>query len=81
MAVAVAIILRILDFYWNFNAKMIKPIQGVVACDDIRCAQLGELALEKGGNAVDAVVASAVCMATLNQQSTGFGGYFSLIIH
>ena len=60
---------------------MIKPIQGVVACDDIRCAQLGELALEKGGNAVDAVVASAVCMATLNQQSTGFGGYFSLIIH
>lgn len=50
--------------------------QVAVTSDDSRCSRLGEK--YGNGNVVDSAVIAASCIATLNQQSSGFGGYFSL---
>ncbi|XWS26742.1 hypothetical protein CRYUN_Cryun26dG0056500 [Craigia yunnanensis] len=54
--------------------------QGVVAADDGRCSEIGVLMLKKGGHAVDAAVATALCVGIVNPMSSGIGGGAFMIV-
>ncbi|XP_017982879.1 PREDICTED: gamma-glutamyltranspeptidase 3 [Theobroma cacao] len=54
--------------------------QGVVAADDGRCSEIGVLMLKKGGHAVDAAVAIALCVGVVNPMSSGIGGGAFMIV-
>ena len=54
---------------------------GAVAADHIVCSQTGNEILQKGGNAVDAAVATALCLGVANPASSGLGGGAFLLIH
>ncbi|XP_068649273.1 glutathione hydrolase 3-like [Aristolochia californica] len=47
---------------------------GVVAADDSRCSSIGVSVLKEGGHAVDAAVATALCLGVVNSMSSGIGG-------
>ncbi|XVF61723.1 hypothetical protein PTKIN_Ptkin08bG0153100 [Pterospermum kingtungense] len=48
--------------------------QGAVATDDGRCSKIGMNVLRIGGHAVDAAVASALCLGVVSPASSGVGG-------
>ncbi|XP_022730339.1 glutathione hydrolase 3-like [Durio zibethinus] len=54
--------------------------QGVVAADDGRCSEIGVLMLKKGGHAVDAAVATALCVGVVNPMASGIGGGAFMIV-
>ncbi|XVE98053.1 hypothetical protein REPUB_Repub03eG0072200 [Reevesia pubescens] len=54
--------------------------QGVVAADDWRCSKIGVLMLKKGGHAVDAAVATALCVGVVNPMSSGIGGGAFMVV-
>ncbi|KAL6519156.1 Gamma-glutamyltranspeptidase 3 [Orobanche gracilis] len=62
------------------NSDIINSQQAVVAADDGRCSEIGVFMLEKGGHAVDAVVATAVCLGVVNPSSSGIGGGGFMVI-
>ncbi|GFP90482.1 gamma-glutamyltranspeptidase 1 [Phtheirospermum japonicum] len=47
---------------------------GVVATDHGQCSKIGSDVLRKGGNAVDAAVAAALCLGVISSASSGLGG-------
>lgn len=47
---------------------------GAVAAELEECSQVGVKILKKGGNAMDAGIAAALCIGTLNAFSSGIGG-------
>nr|CAB3484731.1 unnamed protein product [Digitaria exilis] len=47
---------------------------GAVAADDWRCSRVGRDALREGGTAVDAAVATALCLGVVSPASSGVGG-------
>ena len=47
---------------------------GAVATDDERCSKAGLEVLKGGGNAVDATVATLLCLGVVNFQSSRIGG-------
>ena len=47
---------------------------GAVAADDGRCSEVGAAALRAGGHAVDAAVASSLCLGVVSPASSGVGG-------
>ncbi|KAK9991086.1 hypothetical protein SO802_026071 [Lithocarpus litseifolius] len=47
---------------------------GAVATDDRRCSRIGMEVLREGGHAVDASVASALCLGVVSPASSGIGG-------
>ena len=54
-----------------------EPAQGfnaVVASENTICSDIGLDVIKEGGNAVDAVVATTICIGTVNFQSSGIGG-------
>ncbi|KAE8735412.1 Gamma-glutamyltranspeptidase 3 [Hibiscus syriacus] len=53
---------------------------GVVAADDGRCSAAGVLMLKKGGHAVDAAVATALCVGVVNPMSSGIGGGAFMVV-
>lgn len=53
---------------------MVTSPHGAVAADDWRCSRIGRDALREGGSAVDAAVASALCLGVVSPASSGVGG-------
>mmetsp|Transcript_14617 Transcript_14617/g.22041 ORF Transcript_14617/g.22041 Transcript_14617/m.22041 type:complete len:677 (-) Transcript_14617:115-2145(-) len=47
---------------------------GLVAADDYRCSVIGADVLRDGGNAMDAAVATALCLGVVSPASSGLGG-------
>ncbi|CAN4094447.1 unnamed protein product [Withania somnifera] len=56
------------------NADVIESEQAVVAADDGRCSEIGISMLKIGGHAVDAAVATALCLGVVNPMASGIGG-------
>ncbi|KAI3844331.1 hypothetical protein MKX03_006134 [Papaver bracteatum] len=53
---------------------------GVVAADDGRCSDIGRDMLMKGGHAVDAAVATCLCLGVVYPMSSGIGGGAFMVV-
>ncbi|CAN8326436.1 unnamed protein product [Cochlearia groenlandica] len=58
----------------------IESENGVVAADDSRCSEIGVSVLRSGGHAVDAAVATTLCVGVVNPMSSGIGGGSFLVV-
>uniref|UniRef100_A0A915C3J4 Gamma-glutamyl transpeptidase n=1 Tax=Parascaris univalens TaxID=6257 RepID=A0A915C3J4_PARUN len=58
-----------------------KYTHAVVTCDHGLCSEIGRNILLRGGNAVDATIASLFCLGVTNPQSSGIGGGFILALY
>lgn len=56
------------------RGEVIYAHNGAVATDDGRCSRIGKDVLREGGHAVDAAVASALCLGVVSPASSGLGG-------
>lgn len=56
-------------------------VNGAVAADHEVCSKVGTSILIKGGNAVDAAVATTLCLGVANPASSGLGGGAFILIH
>ncbi|CAH9101913.1 unnamed protein product [Cuscuta epithymum] len=56
------------------NSNVVESERAVVAADDSRCSEIGVSILRMGGHAVDAAVATALCLGVVNPISSGVGG-------
>ena len=54
--------------------------KGVVAADDARCSEVGASILRKRGHAVDAAVATALCLGVVNPMASGIGGGAFMVV-
>lgn len=62
------------------NNDVIESHQAVVAADHGRCSEIGISMLENGGHAVDAAVATALCLGVVSPMSSGIGGGGFMIV-
>lgn len=53
---------------------------GVVAADDGRCSEVGVSTLRRGGHAVDAAVATTLCLGVVNPMASGIGGGSFMVV-
>lgn len=62
------------------DSEVVESERGVVAADDGRCSDIGASMLRKGGHAVDAAVATALCLGVVNPMSSGIGGGAFMVV-
>ncbi|XP_050218004.1 glutathione hydrolase 3 [Mercurialis annua] len=62
------------------EAEIVESEQGVVAADDGRCSEIGASMLRQGGHAVDAAVATALCVGVVSPMSSGIGGGAFMVV-
>ncbi|CAB3398691.1 unnamed protein product [Caenorhabditis bovis] len=55
--------------------------KAAVASDHGLCSEIGRDILIEGGNAVDAMIATLICIGTVNPQSSGIGGGFVMTLY
>ncbi|KRX99870.1 Gamma-glutamyltranspeptidase 1 [Trichinella pseudospiralis] len=62
------------------NSLLLEFQKGAVAADNGICSEIGRDVLIKGGNAVDAAIATTICIGVFDAHSSGIGGgHFSTI--
>ncbi|KAJ4835599.1 Gamma-glutamyltranspeptidase 3 [Turnera subulata] len=62
------------------DSRTVESDQGVVAAEDGRCSEIGASMLRQGGHAVDAAVATALCVGVVNPMSSGIGGGAFMVV-
>ncbi|GAQ91012.1 gamma-glutamyltranspeptidase [Klebsormidium nitens] len=60
--------------------RMVTSDIGVVAADESRCSAIGRDVLAEGGTAVDAAVATALCLGVVRPEASGVGGGAFMLI-
>uniref|UniRef100_A0A915IRU5 Gamma-glutamyltransferase n=1 Tax=Romanomermis culicivorax TaxID=13658 RepID=A0A915IRU5_ROMCU len=55
--------------------------KAAVAADNGACSEIGNAILRKGGNAVESVIATAICIGVMDPHSAGLGGGHFLTIY
>ncbi|PWN42667.1 gamma-glutamyltranspeptidase [Ceraceosorus guamensis] len=72
------------DPRWNTGRRgkpfLAQGTHGAVASENVICSDIGVDILKAKGNAVDAAIASAFCIGTLNMFSSGIGGGGFMIV-
>ncbi|CEI93621.1 Putative Gamma-glutamyltransferase [Rhizopus microsporus] len=63
-----------LDSPVEFVGHIAKGTKGAVAVEAEQCSNIGVEILKKGGNAVDAAIASNLCIGVIDTFATGIGG-------
>ncbi|KAL9549312.1 hypothetical protein MBANPS3_005268 [Mucor bainieri] len=58
----------------DFKGHLVKGSKGAVAVEAEECSQVGVQILKQGGNAVDAAIASTLCIGVIDSFATGIGG-------
>ncbi|KAF5393357.1 hypothetical protein D9757_000549 [Collybiopsis confluens] len=53
---------------------LIEAQNGGVASENVRCSNIGVQTMKDGGNAIDAAIASCLCIGVVNMFSAGIGG-------
>lgn len=56
-----------------YGESQVEP-HGSVVTDNYDCSRIGTNILKNGGNAVDAAIASTMCLGVVNFHVTGLGG-------
>lgn len=64
----------------NNNGQIVESEEAVVAADDARCSEVGVEMLRLGGHAVDAAVATALCLGVVNPLASGIGGGAFMVV-
>ncbi|KAF2293107.1 hypothetical protein GH714_036815 [Hevea brasiliensis] len=64
----------------KYEDREVVANHGVVAADDGRCSVIGMNVLREGGHAVDAAVATALCLGVVSPASSGIGGGAFMLI-
>ncbi|BFZ57233.1 hypothetical protein PYCC9005_004284 [Savitreella phatthalungensis] len=59
---------------WRDIHGLVVATHGAVATELEECSKVGVKILKKGGNAMDAGIAAALCIGTINSFSSGIGG-------
>ncbi|CAK9152773.1 unnamed protein product [Ilex paraguariensis] len=62
------------------DADIVQSEQAVVALDDGRCSEICVSMLSQGGHAVDAAVATTLCLGVVNPSANGIGGGSFMIV-
>ena len=62
------------------DGDIVESEQAVVAADDGRCSEIGVSILRQGGHAVDAAVATTLCLGVVNPMASGLGGGGFMIV-
>jgi len=58
-----------------------KAEHGAVATEDVRCSDIGVQMLQNGGSAVDAAIASALCLGVVHNFASGIGGGGFMLVY
>ena len=66
---------------WSLRKPVIRSAHGLVAAQEREAAEQGAAVLARGGNAVDAAVVTALCLATTEPWMSGIGGGGVMLIH
>ena len=67
--------------HWNLRKPVVRSRHGLVAAQESEAAEQGAAVLKSGGNAVDAAVVTALCLATTEPWMSGIGGGGVMLIH
>ncbi|GAB2213698.1 hypothetical protein Droror1_Dr00018011 [Drosera rotundifolia] len=62
-------------------SEIVDSKKGIFAADDAQCSKVGASTLKKGGHAVDAAVATALCLDVVSPISSGVGGGSLMILY
>ena len=66
---------------WRIRKPAVASPHGLVAAQEREAAEAGAAVLRAGGNAVDAAVVTALCLATTEPWMSGIGGGGVMLIH
>ena len=67
--------------HWSLRKPAVRSRHGLVAAQEAEAAEQGAAVLKAGGNAVDAAVVTALCLATTEPWMSGIGGGGVMLIH
>ena len=67
--------------HWRLSKPSAKGRRGMVVSQAKGAAEAGVAVLNAGGNAIDAAVATALCLASVEPWNSGLGGIGHALIH
>ncbi|XP_063220057.1 glutathione hydrolase 1 proenzyme-like isoform X2 [Bacillus rossius redtenbacheri] len=79
VSITVAVTIALSVHIYQGNVELVP--HGSVATDSHKCSIMGTEILKQGGNAVDAAIASTLCLGVYNFHVTGLGGGGFLLVY